>query len=405
MLGLPRTFWYLWTGALIDRLGGFVYTFLALYLTQARHLTVAHAGFVVALYGAGSFAAGPVGGYLADHLGRRRTMLASFALAAAAMLNLGFARALWHITLATALLGFCSNLFRPAQQATVADLVPPAQRTRAYGYLYWAVNLGFAGAAMTAGFMAERNFTLLFVGDAATTLAFGIIVYLRVPETHPERHVAARERPDLRVPLRDRAFMAFILAQFLVMLVGSQSNATWPVDLRDHGIRPMTYGWLMAINGVMIVLLQPMAVHWVQRFARGRVLALAALLQGVGFGLTAFGHSVGWYAFTIVIWTVAELGYSPLAPAIVSDLAPTRLRGTYQGVYSMAWGASTCLAPALGSLVLGRFGSVALWSSCFGVCLFAGALHLARGATYTRPISATHARRADPRAASPRGPG
>ena len=39
MRGLPRTFWYLWTGALIDRLGTFVYTFLALYLTRARHFT------------------------------------------------------------------------------------------------------------------------------------------------------------------------------------------------------------------------------------------------------------------------------------------------------------------------------------------------------------------------------
>jgi MFS family permease len=386
--GLPRTFWYLWTGALVNRLGGFVYTFLALYLTQARHFTVAHAGFVIALYGAGSFASGPVGGYLADHIGRRRTMLLGFTSAAAVMLQFGFARAAWHITLSAPLLGFCSDLFRPAQQATIADLVPPAERTRAYGYIYWAVNLGFSGAAMIAGFMAQRNFTLLFIGDAATTLAFGIIVFLRVPETHPERHIAVRERPDLRVPLRDRAFMAFVVAQLLVMIVGGQGYSTLPVDLRDHGIAPVTYGWLLAINGVLIVLLQPTAIGLVQRFRRGRVLALAALLQGTGFGLTCVGHSPAWYAFTVVVWTTAELMYSPVSPAIVSDLAPTRLRGTYQGVYSMAWGASACLAPALGSIVLGRFGSVALWSSCFGVCLVAMVLHASRGAAYTRPVSA-----------------
>src|SRR5215475_14533940 len=98
MRGLPRTFWYLWVGALIDRLGTFVYTFLALYLTRARHFSVAPAGFVIALWGAGNFAAGPVGGYLADHLGRRRTMLISCAMSAAAMMNLGLARAGWHIT-------------------------------------------------------------------------------------------------------------------------------------------------------------------------------------------------------------------------------------------------------------------------------------------------------------------
>lgn len=387
MRGLPRTFWYLWTGALVDRLGTFVYTFLALYLTRERHFSVAHAGLVIALYGAGNFASGPVGGYLADHVGRRRTMLVSFVLSAAAMLHLGFARAAWHITLATPLLGFCSNLFRPAQQATVADVVPPADRTRAYGYLYWAVNLGFAGAAMLGGFIAERNFTLLFVGDAITTLLFGVIVYLRVPETHPEQHVVGRARPDLRVPLRDRPFLIFVIAQLLVMLVGSQGNSTLPLDLRDHGIAPATYGWLLAINGVMIVLFQPTAVRWVQRFDRGHVLGLAALLQGVGFGLTALGHSTAWYAFTVVVWTTAELGYSPVSPAVVSDLAPAHLRGTYQGVYSMAWGAGSFLAPALGSVVLGQLGSVPLWSSCFVVGVIAAVLHFPRGAQYTTRVS------------------
>ncbi len=389
MRGLPRTFWYLWTGALIDRLGGFVYTFLALYLTQARHFSVAAAGLVVALYGAGQVVAAPVGGFFADHVGRRRTMLVAFAMSSAAMLNLGFARASWHIVVSTALLGFCANLFRPAQQATVADVVPPEERTRAYGYLYWAVNLGFAGAAMLAGFMAERNFLWLFVGDAATTLVYGFIVFARVPETHPERHVENRARPDPLVPLRDRAFMAFIVAQLLVMLVGSQGNATLPVDLRDHGIRPSTYGWLIALNGVLIVALQPTAIKIVHRLHRGRVLAVAALLQGIGFGMYGFGHALWWYIAALVVWTTAELGYSPVSPAVVSDLAPTRLRGTYQGVYSMAWGVSTCLAPALGSLVLGRFGSRALWSSCFAVCLVAVYLHLRGGENYSRRSDAS----------------
>ena len=84
---------------------------------------------------------------------------------------------------------------------------------------------------------------------------------------------------------------------------------------------------------------------------------------------------------------MAELAYSPVSPAIVSDLAPTRLRGTYQGIYGMTWGASACLAPALGSLVLGRFGSTTLWAGCFAVCLVAAGLHLSRGAAYTRHVS------------------
>jgi MFS family permease len=392
MRGLPRSFWFLWVAALVNRLGGFVYTFLALYLHRARHFTIAQAGFVVTLYGLGSFVSGPVGGYLADHIGRRRTMLASFVLGALAMLQLGFARAPAHIALSALLLGFCGDLFRPAQAATVADVVAPADRTRAFGYLYWAVNLGFAGAAMLAGFLARSSFTLLFVGDAATTLACGLIIYRFVPETHPERQAAPsgekRPRPDPRVPLRDGVFMFFVLAQFLVMLVGSQGNSTLPVDVTGHGVPESSYGMLMAINGLMIVLLQPLTVRFVRRYRRAHVLAGGALLQGVGFGLTGAGHTAAWYAGTVIVWTVAELLYSPVAPTVTADLSPPHLRGSYQGTYLMAWGASVCLAPALGSLVLSRFGSAVLWSGCGAIGVTAALLHLAIGPARRRRLAA-----------------
>ncbi len=66
----------------------------------------------------------------------------------------------------------------------------PIERTRAYGLLYWAINLGFAGASVFGGVLAERHFLLLFVIDALTTFAYGAVVFVGVPET---RHRCAAE--------------------------------------------------------------------------------------------------------------------------------------------------------------------------------------------------------------------
>src|SRR5689334_14641072 len=115
--GLPRAYWVLWAGMLVNRLGGLVAPFLALYLTRGRGLSVGTAGLIVALWGGGSMASGPVGGALADRFGRRRTLLGSTILAAAAMLHLGAARGSLHIAIAACLLGFCGDLYRPALQA------------------------------------------------------------------------------------------------------------------------------------------------------------------------------------------------------------------------------------------------------------------------------------------------
>ena len=379
--GLPRSFWLLWTGALINRLGGFVVPFLALYLTAQRGLSVARAGAIVSLFGLGSLLAGPLGGVLADHLGRRRTLLAGLVAGSLAMLHLGFARTPLHIAIAAFALGFLGDIYRPALNAAVADLVAPAERVRAYAVLYWAANLGFALACSIAGVVAGRSFLALFIADAATTLLFAAVVFFRVPESQSHEHRAhAREggARNLLVPLRDGVYMSFVALVFLTALLLLQSLVTLPLDMRAHGIAPDRYGVLIALNGVEIVLLQPFIGSLMGQFRRSRVLAVSALLVGGGFAINAFAGIVGvpLYALSIGVWTLGEILLSPVAPAVVADLAPGSLRGTYQGVYQMAWGAAFCVAPLTGSLVLGHFGASTLWLSCAAIGIAVAVLHL-----------------------------
>jgi hypothetical protein len=77
--GLSRTYWMLWSGMLLNRLGGGVFFLLGIYLTRERGLSSERAGLVISLYAAGGLFAGPVGGALADRIGRRATLLAGTA--------------------------------------------------------------------------------------------------------------------------------------------------------------------------------------------------------------------------------------------------------------------------------------------------------------------------------------
>jgi hypothetical protein len=222
--GLPPTYWLIWTGTLINRLGGFVIPFLTLYLTTQRAIPVSQAALMVSLFGAGSFLAQLSGGELSDRLGRRPVMLMSFFITPIFMVVLGLARDLLLVSVATLIVGFFTDLYRPAVGAAIADLVPPESRTRAYGYNYWAINLGAAVAPVIAGLMAQYDYIILFIADAATTAVFGFIVLFGIRETRPaEAQHAAHTPLTERISELKRAPILLITIGHAVTWTGSGS--------------------------------------------------------------------------------------------------------------------------------------------------------------------------------------
>ena len=147
---------------------------------------------MVAAFGLGSLLSQPIGGWLSDRAGRRRVLVTSVVGTAAAYLALGAARTTPALVLCAFAAGLATDAYRPAVAAMVADLVPFADRRRAYGLLYWAVNVGVGVASVAGGALAEHNFGLLFVLNAVACLAFAAIVGLAVPETKPPTPATVR---------------------------------------------------------------------------------------------------------------------------------------------------------------------------------------------------------------------
>lgn len=300
---LPPSFWMLWLGTLINRLGGFIVFFLAIYLTDDRHMPVEVTGVIVGLWGLGGLIGSPIGGWLADRWGRRPTMIVSMVTGTLSLLAMSQAVGPWALGAGALFFGWTTSLYRPAMSAAVADLVAPEKRVRAYGLIYWAANLGFSGASVLGGLLAKAGFFWYLVVDALTLLVFGLIIWVKVPETRPTG--PAKVAVAFGNPYGDRLFMGLVGVTFLIATVFCQNLSTLPVEMRRDGISPAHFGALMAINGILIVLLQPVAIKW-----------------------------------------------------------PVDRRGIYQGAYSVSWTLANAVAPALGGWMMARFGSLGLWGGC-----------------------------------------
>ncbi|MFG1952321.1 MDR family MFS transporter [Micromonospora sp. NPDC048830] len=383
--GLPRTFWYLWTGTLINRLGSFVLVFLAIYLTQERGFDELQAGMVLGLWGVGGAVGTTLGGTLTDRWGRRPTLLTAHLGAASMMLTLGFARDLWAVAVGALLLGLFAEAARPAFGAMMIDVVPERDRLRAFSLNYWAINLGFASAAILAGLAAEASYLLLFVVDAATTVVTAAVIFRKVPETRapavavPAGAGAVRPRGALRTILTDRVYLGFVALNLLAALVFLQHISMLPIAMGEDGLAPTTYGTVIALNGVLIVAGQLFVPRLIRGRSRSHVLALAALVMGVGFGLTAFADAAWLYAVTVLIWTVGEMLNSPSNSTLIAELSPANLRGRYQGVFSLSWQIAGATAPILGGLVRQQAGNATLWLGCAAVGALVAVAHLVSG--------------------------
>jgi MFS family permease len=394
--GLPPAYWVLWWGTLVNRLGNFVVPFLALYLVRARGFDPAAAGQMVALFGMGGTGAAVLGGVLADRLGRRPSMLGGMLLSAASVGTIPFVRAPLAIAALALLAGASNQIYQPAVHAAVADVVPAPERRRAYGLLYWAVNMGLTLGYAIASLLAARGLAALFLADAATTLVCAALIALRIPETRPSKLPHAPVVAGILRVLSDGPFLAFLGLQLAALVVFTQWQLAFPLDLSAHGLPPSFFALMMAYNCAGVVLVQPWLTPLLHRFDGARLLAVSATLFGVGFGLNAVAGTVPVYLLGVTCWTLGEIVGFPVASALVADLAPPDLRGRYQGAFSTVWGLALTLSPLVAGKVLQGAGARTLWLSCLATGLLVAVGHLVAAGPRRRRLAQLAAAPAEP---------
>lgn len=376
--GLGAPFWALMAGLFLNRAGQFVQPMLVWWLTGAHAMSLTEAGGVVSIYGLGGAIGMLAGGVIADRLGRKVALLVS-ALGAMAFLHLlPLATGTGALVAGAFALAFTYDLHRPAVQAMVADLVPPADRLRAYALTYVTVNLGFAVAPALAGALSESDVSAPFVAAAGIQALWALFVWRRLPETRPARVAGDPPAGGLREVLADRVYLRWLAAIGLSSLLPFQAFVVLAAWMKQEGLQPSTFGAILGVNGVLIVLIQPWVAPWVGRRDPVRVQSFAFALQGVGFALHGLGLGVPGHVVAVVVWTAGEILAAPVTSAVVARLAPVRLRGRYQGLLGTTFGLAGMLGPAGGAAILDHFGGW-IWPVCLALGLGSGLVMISLG--------------------------
>jgi MFS family permease len=262
------------------------------------------------------------------------------------------------------LLGFIADLYRPAASAIIGDLLPSAQRATGFAALRTAVNLGFGVGMSLGGFLADWNWRLLFFGDGATTLLYGVVVYLFIAETRPvvEPERARADEAAATSPWRDAVFLQMLLVSVAFSLVFFSHITELPLTITlSAGYPARLYGVLVSVNGLLIALFEMVVVERLRRFRRLRVAALGVLITGAAFSSVGLARHWSWFLMVVVAYTAGEILASPQKMAFVTDWAPPARRGRYLSFYQATWSVAVALNPILFLPLRARLGDAAFW--------------------------------------------
>jgi MFS family permease len=158
-----------------------------------------------------------------------------------------------------------------------------------------------------------------------------------------------------------------------------QSFVTLPLAVTADGLGPDAYGLIYAVNPAVVILGQVLVLRVIDRLPAILTLAVSAVVMGVGFALTMFASSVPIFMLTVIVWTLGEIGFNAVGPALVAEIAPAALRGRYNGVVGMSFGAAAFIAPLVGTWVYQTYGEPVLWTGCLVISILAATLIVAIG--------------------------
>jgi predicted MFS family arabinose efflux permease len=360
--------------------GSTMYPFLGIWAIKELGASQGRLAFAYLIGAVGSGAVGYIGGHTSDRVGRRPMILLGWgctALVPVALLAVG------HHVLAglalIALLPVVGSLGGAADQAMVADLVPPERHEAAYAAVRVASNLGVTiGPPLGGLLLIGGHWEHLWIGVLPLAALAYAIAWRYIPRTGAYAPTGPPERGSFAVIVRDHPFLLFMLSSVFATMTYIATETLLPISATTtHHLAPAAWGTLMIVNPLLVTFFQLRITRWTSSIPASLKLGVAMPMMGVPFLLLNWNGSAPVIALVIFIFVIGEMLWVPTSQAVVAALAPADIRGAYMGIFGSTWSVGWALTPFLGLQVRSAYGDATMWTCVAVLGVLAGITGLA----------------------------
>lgn len=373
---------------LVSMIGfGLIMPFLPVY-AALYGATDTQVGLMMGIFAIVRLVSSPVGGWLADKIGRKPLMVFGMFLYTAVMFLFGTSDSLTELFIWRGAQGAASGLVWPVAMAYIGDIVKEKDRGKAMGLYTLMFATGNAVGPMMGGFISNLYglsmpfyITSLLALFSGFTILFGIKESFKAEEKTPIK--AKKISLDfIKKPYTylktitpySKTFLGISLGSFTVFFGLAVIYPMLPLyGTNVLDISNFQIGILFTVMGIVQMIFMFPSGSLGDRIGRKKMIVAGSIISAIFSG--AIVLALGFYSlvFIIIFYTIGRSIARPSIPALVTSLTPKRNRGKGMGIYTffqnLAWAGGSFVSgiisdlygrqyPFVFALVVGLLGAV-----------------------------------------------
>jgi MFS family permease len=136
------------------------------------------------------------------------------------------------------------------------------------------------------------------------------------------------------------------------MLFYSQFYSLLPIFASQvKGLSQLEVGLLFSISGVTVVALKFPTSSWLEKIPKQTGYILGVIILALGITSIAVAPGFHWLIVSVIVMTVGENMFFPIASVLVTEIAPEAERGMYVGAFGLFLSIGSNISPLLGGAV------------------------------------------------------
>jgi multidrug resistance protein len=374
---------FIFSVVLLDVMGLGLLLPIQAYIVRQYSQEAIMVAMIPVLYAAAQFFAAPLLGKLSDRFGRRPVILYSITVSAFGYFLFGIGGALWVLFLSRVIDGFGAGSASTAG-AYVADVTPPQERAKNYGFIGMAFGLGFILGPVLGGLLSQISLNAPVYAAGILSLLAAVVGFFILPESLPQEK---RETKPLRLAdlnpfasifdmLRRPTVGGLLLVQCLFFFVFNGNNNMLPVFMIEQfTAQPWQVATLFATGGVVMAVMQGALVGpLVKRFSEKPLTINSLVLQAVA-AIGVVTAPALWMLFPVTMLNSIGTGLVwPTLGAMLANSVSSEEQGRMSGVSTALGSLMSIFGPLWAGTAYDRIAPVAPFWIGAVVFVFAGIL-------------------------------